>query len=598
MSAVTPKEWSKIDLNVPKLGKVTGWCFDNSTCQYYGIPYGKVPGRFRRPQPAEAPWPNKKWDGTKLHPFSPQPPRDFYFVPNPPRPWVQEPTTSGTECLNINISVPTPPSESAGHAKYPVMVFFHGGAFVYSAGSAGIYDGRRLAQISQQDLGIPTIIVSVTFRLGVYGFLASKEIREYNASFNEAGVGNYGLWDQIEALRWIQKHISAFGGDPDKVTLFGQSAGGGKERPYQRELVCVLTSLPVSCNVHMLRDEKLFSAAIIQSGLLPLCGVLNEAQHQVVYDKILDLLDIPSSLDPKQRLQKLIEADEDKLTAAMMPAFVTPVITIFPCDDGVLIGAPMPTYSIYSNFKPPDWCKRVMIGDVANECMIWNKGFRSYDAPSLVTKFKSFLKDDTKAQLLMDHYAITDKMSRDRTFYKTEKFATDGLYCAVHWTALRAYPQMYAYRFDVPSPFDNEWKGLAHHSLDNVYVWSLLKDKLPENHQRVSEQMSAAWLRFANDIEPWERFDKSRSFMIFAPDVSGMVKADDDLKERNYKVWEEVENQGLLQDFGELADELCMRHEEILDPKEHPRVLAVPAFEELGICTGGQDRGLDVDRYK
>lgn len=136
---------------------------------------------------------------------------------------------SGTECLNINISVPTPPAESAGKAKYPVMVFFHGGAFVYSAGSAGIYDGRRLAQISQQDLGIPTIVISVTFRLGVYGFLASREIREYNASFGETGVGNYGLWDQIEALRWIQKYISAFGGDPDKVTVFGQSAGGGKD---------------------------------------------------------------------------------------------------------------------------------------------------------------------------------------------------------------------------------------------------------------------------------------------------------------------------------------------------------------------------------
>lgn len=66
MSAVAPKEWSTVDLEVPSLGSVKGWCFDDSTCQYYGIPYGKVPGRFRRPQAADTPWPGNKWDGTKL----------------------------------------------------------------------------------------------------------------------------------------------------------------------------------------------------------------------------------------------------------------------------------------------------------------------------------------------------------------------------------------------------------------------------------------------------------------------------------------------------------------------------------------------------
>lgn len=107
------------------------------------------------------------------------------------------------------------------------MIFMHGGAFVYAAGGAPIYDGRALAEISSK-LDTPTIIISINFRLGVFGFLASKEIREYNLEFGEGGVGNYGLWDQVEALRWVQKHISAFGGDPARVTLFGQSAGGGK----------------------------------------------------------------------------------------------------------------------------------------------------------------------------------------------------------------------------------------------------------------------------------------------------------------------------------------------------------------------------------
>uniref|UniRef100_A0A0B7KC00 Carboxylesterase type B domain-containing protein n=1 Tax=Bionectria ochroleuca TaxID=29856 RepID=A0A0B7KC00_BIOOC len=233
-----------------------------------------------------------------------------------------------------------------GH--YPVMIFMHGGAFVYAAGGAAIYDGRALADISQQ-LNEPTIIISVNFRLGVFGFLASKEIQEYNIEFGESGVGNYGLWDQIEALRWVQNNIRAFGGDPGRVTFFGQSAGG------------------VSANVHLLRNEPLFSSTIIQSGLLPLCGVMTVEQYQVIYDKMLTELKISTELPPRERLQRLVEMDEDKVTAAMVPVCVIPVITFSPCDDNVLIGQPMPKYSDYSSFKAPAWCQRIIIGDVKNE---------------------------------------------------------------------------------------------------------------------------------------------------------------------------------------------------------------------------------------
>jgi hypothetical protein len=67
MAPNPPQEWSTVELEVPSLGTVSGLCFDGETCQYYGIPYGTVPGRFRRPQPADKePWPDNKWDGTKL----------------------------------------------------------------------------------------------------------------------------------------------------------------------------------------------------------------------------------------------------------------------------------------------------------------------------------------------------------------------------------------------------------------------------------------------------------------------------------------------------------------------------------------------------
>jgi len=176
----------------------------------------------------------------------PQPPRDFQYIPNPERPWVENATISSTECLNLHISVPTPPAKAAGTPSYPVMVFVHGGAFVYGAGSAAIYDGKKLAQISQE-LSIPTIIVTISYRVGVYGFLASKEIKEYNKQFGEGGVGNYGIWDQIEALRWLQEHIQAFGGDPSRVTFFGQSAGGGQ---------CLILLLSLHCLRSLIYSRK------------------------------------------------------------------------------------------------------------------------------------------------------------------------------------------------------------------------------------------------------------------------------------------------------------------------------------------------------
>lgn len=327
------------------------------------------------------------------------------------------------------------------------LSFLIGGAFVYAAGGAAIYDGRVLCTISKEDFNILTIIISVNFRLGVSGFLASEEIREYNKEFGEDGVGNYGLWDQVEALRWTKKHIAAFDGNPDRVCVFGQSAGG------------------VSRNIHLARNEPLFSSVIIQPGLIPLCGIMTVPQYQVIYDKMLKALKISADLSRRERLQRLIDAPEAEVTAAMVPVLVTPVITLSPCDDGVLIGGPMPKYSEYVISKSPDWCPNIMIGDVKNECMIWNKAYRAQTESSILSLIRSFpFRCPGGAEKVIELYDLRDDMSNNETFWKIEKLCTDGLYAAVDWIVVRANPNIYAYHFDVPSSFDNAWGGLAHHS--------------------------------------------------------------------------------------------------------------------------------------
>ena len=114
------------------------------------------------------------------------------------------------DCLSLNIWAPEATSQA------PVFVWIHGGALNYGTSRTDMYDGSRLASRG-------VVVVSINYRLGVFGWLAHPEL---SAESKDGVSGNYGLLDQIEALRWVRRNISAFGGDPSNVTICGESAGG------------------------------------------------------------------------------------------------------------------------------------------------------------------------------------------------------------------------------------------------------------------------------------------------------------------------------------------------------------------------------------
>ncbi|KAL3458260.1 Alpha/Beta hydrolase protein [Aspergillus heterothallicus] len=529
---------TKVDLQVPGLGTVTGLSLNDEVDQYLGIPYAEIPGRFRRSKPAAVPWPEKKWDGTRLGPYCPQPPRDFYPVPSPQRPWLEMPAADEFNCLNLNISVPR--SAPANGTLLPVMVFIHGGAFTYSMNASPIYDSRLLAWTSSA-LSTPTIIVTVNYRLGVYGFLAGHDIKAYNAAHGESGTGNYGIWDQVLALRWVKSHIQAFGGDPERVTLFGQSAGA------------------VSVHCHLLRNEALFSSAILQSGLLRLCGVKSVDEYQGAFERMLIELGIPLVLSSAERMQRILDVDSERLTAAMVPAFIVPVITMSLCDDGVLIEGPMPSYEMYDNFEAPEWCPRIMMGDCLNECIIWNKSWDNLsltpmkngqdlstpDAKLVLDRIASYLQSSEKAKTIAEVFHLTPNSSPQETFGALEQLTTYGMYSSLIYFAQKAHPAMYTYHFDVPSVFENAWGGLAHHSYDNVLIWGILRHLLPPKQQQVADKMAEAWIRFAAGEEPWERHDVKERWMVFGEDESAMKSKDED-RERLYAEMELLHTKELV----------------------------------------------------
>ena len=171
---------------------------------FRGIPYAAAPVgelRWKPPQPAEG------WNGVReVSAFGPaciQPPVPAASLYNDP------PASSSEDCLNLNIWAPGDAEDA------PVIVWIHGGSLRIGANSLKMYDGTHYAQRG-------VVFVSLNYRLGPLGWLAHEDLSEES----EDGVsGNYGLLDQIAALKWVRENIAAFGGDPSNVTIMGESAG-------------------------------------------------------------------------------------------------------------------------------------------------------------------------------------------------------------------------------------------------------------------------------------------------------------------------------------------------------------------------------------
>ena len=234
---------------------------------FRGVPYAKAPVgdlRFKAPQAPEA------WNGVRkaleFGPICPQIEikdgfygKEFYTDPKYPLPAQSE------DCLYLNIWAP----EKKSAEGYPVAMWIHGGAFDHGFSSEMEFDG---AQYAMRD----TILVSINYRVGVFGFMALEDLRREDPN---RSVGNYGILDQIMALRWIRKNIEKFGGDPERITVFGQSAGAMS--------VQTLISSPLT--------RGMIHSAIIQSGGGYANPLIRDVTPEAAYltgRKIMDLLGV------------------------------------------------------------------------------------------------------------------------------------------------------------------------------------------------------------------------------------------------------------------------------------------------------------------
>lgn len=268
---------------------------------YLGIPYAAPPVgelRFKEPQPVD------NWKETRAcTTYGPACPQN-----DPAEMSGGDTGPVDEDCLFLNVWTPaTSPSD-----RLPVMVWIHGGGFTTGAGSLALYNGANLASKE-------VVVVTINYRLGPLGFLAHPALSQENEN---ASSGNYGLLDQIEALKWVQRNISGFGGDAGRVTIFGESAGGIS--------VCDLMVSPLS--------DGLFQRAISESGpyttaSFPSGSIRTLDEAEQTGERFAEVLGVEGEEDPAAALRSA--SVDDLLNAANeMASPLTGTLKFSPVIDG------------------------------------------------------------------------------------------------------------------------------------------------------------------------------------------------------------------------------------------------------------------------
>ncbi|MBQ9582451.1 MAG: carboxylesterase/lipase family protein [Synergistaceae bacterium] len=477
-------------------GKLQGYIHDG-IFTYHGVPYAEA-DLFMPPVKV------KPWDGIKMAvtygAVSPQNisqaedmfPAHWYW-PH----WEPKNYTQSNNCQNLNIWTP-----GLDDKKRPVMIWIHGGGF--EAGSSSVedvYDGENLSRKGD------VVVISVNHRLNVLGFL---DLSAYGDEYKYSG--NLGIMDLVAALEWVNKNIAKFGGDPDNVTLFGQSGGGAK--------ILTLMAVPAAKN--------LFHKAIEQSGAVELMGITLPEQKaarrvaeltlknlNISPEKISELKNVPYS--------KLIEAANKAMAQAKEDG--EKIYSWSPVRDGDYI----PDDPVEGGF--PEQAKNIplLIGSCLNE---WATVPLFANMPVTQSDNKNFWTDSQISAKLKDKYG--DKADAVVNAFKKaypNKKAVDALYVDT-WLRTRAIKTMnakfnqngasvYAYVFTWETPVMGGY-AMAYHCSELPFVFNniALSETATgggERAQALADKVSKAWIDFARTGNPgWKAYTQSEgATMIF-----------------------------------------------------------------------------------
>jgi para-nitrobenzyl esterase len=485
---------------------------EGGVCVWKGIRYAKAPAgnlRFRAPEPVEA-WTGVK-DATQFGPIAPQ-------VKNA----LGGKEVQSEDCLFLNIWSPAADAPKDGiQKKRPVMFWLHGGGFAIGAGSSPLYDGAQMAKTGD------VVVVTINYRLGPLGFLYFKDIAGTNPDFDN----NLGIKDQIAALHWVHENIASFGGDPNAVTIFGESAGGNS--------VLTLLAAPSA--------QGLFSKAISESAAPKLSWTPELAT--TITKKYLSLLNIPPD-----SLSKLKQLPVDTLMAAVdkLSEFLASQNsmnrTFAPTIDGQLL--PENIYSAIRNRQSLN--VPLLIGTNRNEANLFALK-RIHMVPTNAEKLEEVFSTVLSKEQIKSITSAYKHYPHKKGVLEVETDLVFRIPAIQYAETQSRYAPTYMYRFDWAS-FPLKLVGLkSFHGLEIPFVWGNLDagfakklnfmTKKKDVHY-LSAQMQQAWLNFAKTGNPnqpgkddWKKFTATeRNTMLFDKKCGATCAPDD--KQR--KAWEHI----------------------------------------------------------
>jgi para-nitrobenzyl esterase len=491
-----------------KQGKLQG-AKENDLFVFKGVPFAAPPVgnlRWMPPQPVSS------WKGVRpaleYGTIAPQNPMPEGFIGQ------RKPELQSEDCLYLNLYTP-----GLDNKKRPVMVWIHGGAFSLGSGSEAMYRSGKIAQRGD------VVLVTTNYRLGALGFLNLDKV----TGGKIPSTGNEGLLDQVAALTWVKDNIENFGGDPDNVTIFGESAGG----------------MSVSCLMVLPKARGLFHRAIIESAV----GAIGRPLENSIYtaETFLKIAEISVDDTPglmKMPIQKILDVqtkvagETDQGEAPCIPVADGVIMPLMPLETFLkgkaakvptLIGSNLDEQKLFSLMNP-------LHAKMDDSMLIklLSRNVPEKDIPMIIDIYKREKEKRGENIRPFDLYSAinTDIMFRNIALHITEAQKDNGI-------------PAYNYLFTWKSPAAGGIFG-ATHALEVGFVFGTMDDMFCGTGpaaDRLAERMQDAWTAFARTGDPscesigdWPVYGTERKTMIISEDC----RVEKAVYEEERKIWEKV----------------------------------------------------------